>query len=67
MIAFRKYIVIHWADQTSRVTPDQLARDVGIPVAEVGNALDQLEARGLLVRRADGDYDAAVPEGVEHE
>lgn len=64
MIAFRRYIVIHWADQTSRVTPDQLARDCGVPVADVDKALAQLESHGLLVRRPDGDYDAAIPQGV---
>lgn len=65
MIAFTKYIVIHWADQTSRVTPEQLARDCGLDVADVGKALARLEAHGLLVRRPDGQYDASVPMGVD--
>ncbi len=64
MTAFHKNIVIHWADQTARVTPAQLARDCGVTVAEVDDALAQLEAHGLLVRRDDGDWDAADPERV---
>ena len=58
-------IVIHFTDQVSRVTPEELAKDCGVPVAEVDNAIEDLLARGLLVRRDDGDFDAAIPDDEE--
>lgn len=64
MSAFTKDIVIHWADQTSRVTREQLAQDVGVDVSDVDHAIAGLVSRRLLVLRPDGDYDASVPDEV---
>lgn len=62
--AFFKHITIHFADKTSQVTPVQLAKDCGLPVREVDDAIDRLVELGYLVPRPDGTFDAAIPEAV---
>ncbi len=64
MIAFRPSITIYFDGQPAIIPVAQLARDCAVTVADVEGTIDALLSNGLLTRRPDGTFDAALPEAT---
>ena len=61
MNAFTKDIVIYFGDYIARVSPEQLARDCGVSVADVALTIDRFLECGYLALRPDGAFEAVIP------
>jgi len=62
--AFQKNITIYFDGKPAVIPIAQLARDCAVTVADVEGTIEALLRKGLLTRRQDGTFDAALPEAT---